>query len=223
MLQITNPTSNRKLKIRNFDEDKLASLNAHPGLRYHGKVGENFMFSGDYFLVDCEGELIESFEINIYIHKSYPNTFPIIELLDDKIERVEEYHVNEHGIVCLEHTYIANKLAKEGLRVYDFIDFYLHRYFSWVLVKKSGVDSNLQEWAHLDKGTIQVYETLLDMSDKSQIVIFLNNYLMVNKPRRNIKCFCGCGKKLKYCHYDAYQFLKSIPQKDIAKDIELFQ
>jgi len=223
MLQITNLTSNRKLKIRNFDEDKIATLNAHPGLRYEGKIVDYYKFSGNYFLLDNVGELIESFEIAILVHKSYPNTFPIIALLDEKINRLDEYHVDEHGIVCIEHTYIANKLAKEGLRIYDFVNYYLPKYFSWALVKKSGVAVFLQEWAHHDEGTIQVYETLLEMSDKIQITYFLNNYLNVHKIGRNDKCYCGCGKKLKYCHYIAALFLKNISRKEIEKDIALFK
>ena len=223
MLQITNLTSNRQFKIRNFDEDKIATLNAHPGLRYEGKTDGYYKFSGNYYLLDNIGELIESFEIAILVHKSYPNTFPIIALLDDKIDRLDEFHVNELGIVCIEHTYIANKLANEGLRIYDFVNYYLHKYFSWALVKKSGVAVLLQEWAHHDEGTIQVYETLFEISDKIQIASFLNNYLAVHKIGRNDKCYCGCGKKLKYCHYDAALFLKNIPRKEIEKDIALFK
>lgn len=222
MLQITNLTSNRKFKIRNFEEDKIATLNAHPGLRYEGKKEEYYKFTGNYFLVNNVDVLIESFEIAIIVHKSYPNAFPVIALLDEKIDKSDDYHVSEQGIVCIEHTYIANKLANEGLRIYDFINYYLPKYFSWVLVKKLGVGGFLQEWAHHDEGTIQIYETLLEMPDKIQIVNFLNNFLNVHKISRNDKCYCGCGKKLKNCHYDAAQFLMNISRKDILKDIALF-
>ena len=218
----TNLTSNRNFKIRNFEEDKIATLNAHSGLRYSGKHQGCHRFCGNFYLTNYQNELIESFEIGILIGENYPNTFPTVLLLDDKIRKSDDYHISKDGTICLEHTYIANALASGGLRLYDFGNYYLPKYFSWALVKKYGNAGQLQEWAHRDNGTKQIYETLLGTTDENKIRLFLENYSKIPKIGRNDKCYCGSGSKLKKCHSDAALFLKSTPKKDIIKDIGLF-
>ena len=176
----------------------------------------------NFFLKDAEGGLIESFGINLLLPKTYPNAFPIVFSNDGKIEKSDEFHINKEGAICVEHPYIANKLISAGLRLYDFIDYYLPKYFSWVLLKQSGLTSGLEEWGHFDTGTIQVYETLLNITDRKAIKKFLENYLSVVKIGRNDMCYCGSDKKLKHCHYEAALFLKSTPKNTVAKDIDLF-
>lgn len=222
MLVGTNLISNRKFKIRNFEEDKIATLKANSGLRFDGKVNAFYRFSGNFFLKDDKGELIESFGIILLLPTSYPNAFPVIFSTDGKIEKQDDFHISKEGAICVEHTYVANNLVSGGLRLYDFIDYYLPKYFSWVLLKQSGVTEGLEEWGHQDNGTVQVYETLLNTNNRKDIKKFLENYLTVTKIRRNDKCYCGNNKKLKNCHYEVALFLKSTPKNVIKNDIILF-
>jgi len=223
MLPTINLTSSRNIRIRSFEEDKNATLNVHRGLRYDGKIKGFFKFSGNFYLTNPQDELIESFEIAILLDKSYPNTFPIVFLLDDKIEKSDKYHIDQEGIICFEHTYVSNVLARGGLRLYDFVNYYLPKYFSWALVKKYGNAQDLKEWAHKEDGTKQFYEMLLDTTDRNTIQRFLEGYCKVTKIHRNDKCYCGNGKKLKHCHYDSATYLKATPKQTILKDIVLFQ
>ncbi len=223
MLRIINLTSNRHFKIRSFEEDKIVTLNANKGLRYVGKIKDFFKFSGNFYLANPQDELIESFEIVILVDKSYPNSFPTVILLDDKIEKSDDYHISKEGIICFEHTYVANSLAKSGLRLYDFINYYLPKYFSWALVKKYGNAKGLKEWLHKEDGTKQFYETLLETTDYNIIRLFLENYSAVAKISRNDRCYCGSGKKLKQCHYYEALYLKATPKSIIENDIRLFQ
>ncbi len=222
MLQGTNLILNRNFKIRNFEEDKIATLEANPGLRYDGKVEGFYRFSGNFFLKDKKGCLIESFGIILLLSKAYPNVFPIVFSIDGKIETSDDFHISKDGAICVEHTYVTNKLVSGGLRLYDFIDYYLPKYFSWVLLKQSGITLGLKEWGHNDSGTIQVYEELLNNNDRKCIKKFLENYLSVAKIGRNDKCYCGNNKKLKNCHYEAALFLKATPKKTIMTDFSLF-
>lgn len=223
MLPIINLTSNRNFSIRNFEEDKIATLKAHKGLRYVGKVNDFFKFSGNFYLTNPHGDLIESFEIVILVSRAYPNVFPIVFSVDDKIEKIEGFHISKEGEICVEHPYVANKITSAGLRVYDFINYYLPKYFSWVLLKQNSITENLQEWAHGNDGTSQFYENLLDISDKNTIRLFLENYCKANKLRRNDKCYCGNAKKIKHCHIEATQYLEATSKQTIFKDLSLFQ
>lgn len=223
MLPTINLTSNRNFPIRNFEEDKIATLNAHKGLRYEGKFKDFHRFRGNFYLTNSQGDLIESFEIIILVGKAYPNIFPVVISLDDKIEKIEDNHISEKGIICFDHNYVTNKIAKSGLRLYDFANYYLPKYFSWVLVKKYGDAQNLQEWAHGDDGTKQFYENLLGTTDKSTIFLFLENYCKALKIHRNNKCYCGSNKKIKHCHIEAAQYLKATSKQTISSDIKLFK
>lgn len=222
MLPDINLISSRQFKIRNFEEDKIATLEANPGLRYDGQVDAFRRFSGNFYLTNPDGELIESFGVRILIAKAYPNTFPIVISTDDKIERSDEFHISKEGIICVEHTYIANKLASSEFRIFDFVNYYLPKYFSWVLLKQCGLSENLQEWGHQELGTIQLYENLLNTSDKLAIKQFLEGYLSRKKIGRNDKCYCGSGEKLKRCHWETVLFLKSTSKESITKDVSLF-
>lgn len=222
MFPTINLTLNRNFPIRNFEEDKNATLSAHRGLRYEGKINGFFKFSGNFYLTNPQGEFIESYEIAILIDNSYPNTFPVVKLLDNKIEKTDDFHISSEGIICFEHSYIANSISKSCLRLYDFVDYYLPKYFSWVLVKQYGNAQNLQEWAHSTEGIKQFYETLINTADKNVIRLFLENYCKASKINRNDKCYCGNGKKIKYCHIYAAEYLNATSKQIISKDIELF-
>jgi hypothetical protein len=223
MLPIINLTSNKSFIIKNFEEDKVATLNAHRGLRYLGVLNDCYTFRGNFYLLNPHGDLIESFEILIIIGKSYPNTFPIVILLDDKIEKSDDYHISKEGIICFEHTYVTNALAQSSLRLYDFVNYFLPKYFSWVLVKREGDVHGLQEWGHKEDGTKQFYENLIGTKDRNTICLFLENYCSATKINRNDKCYCGNDKKIKHCHLKAAQFLNATSKQTIFKDIDLFQ
>lgn len=223
MFPIINHISNRSIKIRNFEEDKIATLNANRGLRYEGFINNNFIFSGNYYLLDSLGELIQAFDIKICVGNTYPNFFPIVYLLDDKIDKIEDNHISDEGKICFDHNYVTNAIQKSGLRIYDFINYYLPKYFSWVLVKLHGDPKVLKEWAHGNEGTKQFYQTLLGTTDNKIIVVFLENFCNSPRIQRNEKCYCGSGKKIKQCHLIAVQYLKATPLKCILADIILFQ
>jgi hypothetical protein len=219
MLAITNLIIKREFKIKNFEEDKIATLNKNPGLRYEGKNKEYYIFQGNYFLKDVGDKLIESFGVNIYIPLKYPNSVPVVLSTDEKIAKDEDFHIGKDGCICFEHGYNLNRQASGGLRLYDFIEYYFPKYFSWILLKQNGNTDKLVEWAHGDKGTLQMYVELLGTNDIKRMEAFLVQYLAVSKHGRNQKCYCNSGKKIKYCHLDAINFLRSTSKKEIEKDL----
>lgn len=220
MLNNTSLTLDRGFKIRNFEEDKIAILNRNPGLHFVIQNDGTYIFSGNYYLTDKEGRLIKSFNIKISPLKKYPNAVPIVFSTGDEIEKIDDYHISKEGIICFDHTYTLNKLASEGLRLYDFIEFYFPKYFSWVLLKQNDKTENLKEWAHQDGGTIQYFQEILGIDDIDKISDFLDNYLRIRKPSRNEKCYCGSGMKLKNCHLNAVNILRSTSKKELHNDYQ---
>lgn len=219
MLNNISPTLNRGFKIRNFEEDKIAILNRNPGLHFVIQDDGTYIFSGNYYLTDKEGRLIKAFNIKISPLKKYPNAVPIVYSTGDEIEKIDDYHISKEGVICFDHTYTLNKIASGGLRLYDFIEFYFPKYFSWVLLKQNERTEKLKEWAHQDDGTIQYFQEILEINEIEKINVFLENYLSVAKPRRNEKCYCGSGIKLKKCHLDAVNILRATSKKELQGDL----
>lgn len=220
MLNNTSLTLNRDFKIRNFEEDKIAILKSNPGLHFVIQNDGTYIFSGNYYLTDNEGKLIKSFNVKITPLKEYPNAVPIVYSTGNEIEKIDDYHISKEGIICFDHTYTLNKHASGGLRLYDFIDFYFPKYFSWVLLKQNGKIENLKEWAHQDDGTIQYFQEILETNEIDKIINFLEGYLSVTKPRRNEKCYCGSEIKLKNCHLDAVKILLATSREELQNDYQ---
>ncbi len=226
MSSTINHIFQKNRKINNLAQDIDAVVCQHPGLRDEGKFtieGKTFhKLAGQFYLVNQVGEFIESFEIVVIVDNTYPNCVPAVRLMDDKIDKNEDNHLDKFGVICLDHTYFLNALAKGGIRISDFINHYLPKYFSWALTKKFGNQSKLQEWDHEERGTVQVYEQLVGTTDKAKIKSFLENYCSRRKPYPNDKCYCGSGVNLKKCHYWEVQTLRATDLKEIKKDILLF-
>lgn len=220
MLNNTSLTLNRDFKIRNFEEDKIAILNRNPGLHFEIQDDGTYIFSGNYYLTDKEGRLIKAFNIKISPLKKYPNAVPKVYSTGDEIEKIDGYHISEDGIICFDHTYTLNKLASGGLRLYDFIEYYFPKYFSWVLLKQQERTENLKEWAHQDDGTIQYFQEVLGFDAIEKISSFLECYLKVSKPSRNERCYCGAEIKLKNCHLDAINILRATSKKELQNDLQ---
>jgi hypothetical protein len=221
MLQDINHIINRNFSIRNFTEDKNAVLKANPGLRYDGLINGANIFSGNYFLLDQNNELIQSFNISIIVPTYGRDKIPVVITTDDRVMKTEEYHNSEMGI-CFEQKYFLNRLAITGMRLYDFIEFFFPRYFSWILLKQHGIEENLDEWAHGEKGIIQFYEELLKSTDKCFIKNFLIKYVNGKNNIRNKECYCGSKLKIKKCHFKEINFLNYTPRNIIKEDIQWF-
>lgn len=220
MLNNTSLILNRDFKIRNFEEDKNAILKYNPGLRFEIQNDGTYIFIGNYYLKSNGGKLIESFNVKISPPKKYPNAVPIVYSIGNEFEKTDDYHISKEGIICFDHTYHLNKMASRGLRLYDFIDYYFPKYFSWILLKRGGITEKLKEWAHQDEGTIQYFQETLMINDIDKIISFLECYLKETKPSRNKKCYCGSGIKLKNCHWNAINTLRATSKKEIQNDFQ---
>lgn len=222
MYNLLNPTSNKGNQIKNLEEDIIEVINANPGLKY-SKIEKGInKVSGKIYITNHEQEIIDWFSIEIYFNNEYPYVFPCFRELDKKIERIDDNHINEVGIVCVEFDYIKNYIAKRKLRIYDFIEHYVKGYFMWILLKLNGNNDKLIEWEHKENGKIKFYESLFNTTNHENIKNILTIYCDSKKHKRNSICLCGSNLKTKKCHLMAFNILDSTNRELIKKDIELF-
>jgi hypothetical protein len=223
MYKDTNLHLISKNKFKTLKDDLTATLRKNSGLRVEYSGKDKTILKGKYYLCNENDELIEHFDITICVGKGYPYFFPILIENSMKIERHIDNHINENGIACVEIDKFTKVIAKYGISIFDFIEYYVKKYFSWQLVKKQEGTSNLTEWAHYAEGDIQMYMSIIGSNDQNVIYDFLSNYLLNKNIGRNDKCICGSNKKLKQCHEDLVLLLKDIGYKQIEKDINLFK
>jgi hypothetical protein len=223
MLQISSHISDRGREIKNFEEDRIAVLQANPGLKFIVCKKDLFKFQGKFYVTDERESVIDWFDIAIVFNKKYPYIFPLLFELSEKIERNDSNHIDKNGSICLEFPYIINSIEKSKIRVYDFVNHYVKKYFMWILLKKASNTDSLKEWSHKEDGKIEFYQELLGSKDNFFIKNFLTAYCSSKKHSRNLYCYCGIDKKLKFCHMPAVQMLNDTDTNEIYKDIELFK
>ena len=212
-----------KNKFKTLKDDLTATLKKNSGLRVEYSGKDKTILKGKYYLCNNNDELIEHFDITICVGKGYPYFFPILIENSEKIERHIDNHIDDNGVACVEIDKFAKVIAKYGISIYDFIEYYVKKYFSWQLVKQNEGDENLTEWAHHSAGDIQMYMGLIGSEDSGVIFNFLLNFLANKNIGRNDKCFCGSNLKLKQCHEDLVLLFKDIGYNQIEKDINLFK
>lgn len=136
-------------------------------------------------------------KVEIHIPKNYPESFPILYLLEAP-ENME--HIYKNKEVCLASIgEIVNHLAENNSLV-DFIDKFVDPFiYSMNWFKEYG-NYVFEERSHGIEGLLEYYVYDLGLS--------LNSYykmsLMVKNEnyRGHRTCFCGSGKRLRDCHND---------------------
>lgn len=158
-----------KNRFKNLWEDLAATLAKHQGLRAVESKQHAVVLEGMYYLCNDKDELIEHFEVRIEVGKEYPHAFPVLYEIGGKIKRHIDWHTSEAGLTCVEIAYYEKIIAKRGISIYDFINYYVHKFFCWQLVKDYGDGKDLLEWKHHEPGNIQFYEEICQTTDRKKL------------------------------------------------------
>lgn len=206
--------------IRNLGDDLYLTLRSNPDFRFSMIANDTICIEGRYDLLNPDGKRIDWFFIRILVGNQYPHSFPRLYELG-KIERNDDNHIGEDGKVCTDFTYVELGLQREGIRIFDFVNYYMKKYFSWYLVKISDPSFKLSEWSHGKLGVVQFYELLFKTKNKTLIRSYLSQYLTLRLSRQR-GCFCNEVSSQTNCHIDEMRALNPIPPICILKDINLF-
>ena len=111
-------------------------------------------------------------------------------------------------------------MSRKGIKINSFIREKVYPYFANQLYKLSEEKYAGKEYSHHLDGIIQYYIEDLNLISPEIIIHFLERILSNSLIGRNKKCPCGSGKKIKDCHLDEIDTIKSIGKKKIEKDLE---
>lgn len=185
--------------------------------------------TGNYWLIDgvldiCDkvGDYWGSYSVKLIVPVSYPHCIPIVLETSNKIERIQDRHVNEIGVCCLDIDHRLLKMSNRGISLVEFFESKIYSFFANQLYFESEGGFAGEEFDHHFNGIKQFYREDLKIGTSEEAVILLEFILSNKKLRRNDVCFCG-AKKFKDCHMENVEFLKSVGENQLRIDLAGFK
>lgn len=194
----------------------------YPRLNKHISDNE-IMLKGFIDIIDESGKLWDTYEILIRPSPDFPNKFPILFEIGEKIPKNGDWHIYTDGSCCL--TVPPNEViaCKNGISVLTFVE-------DWVLpylanqTYRALTGNFVNEYSHGTLGLVEYYQNLLNTKDKNQIIRLLTFILDNKKPHRTNKCFCGSNQKFRHCHKKAYETIHLIGEELVKSNLRaMFQ
>jgi len=178
-----------------------------PLLSYEPIIGSEVSIIGTYLLnaiLDQSIEVQDSFPIRIVIPENYRLDPPRVLLLDHKIPRTKEFHIEKDGKICLGSQIDLKIFLGTDKGLVQFLKHYLDSYFARASLALSkglpGIEG--PQLAHGHYGLKQDLQQRLGLSSLSQVDEAIQLLPLKKREAGERKCPCGCGRKLKKCRIE---------------------
>lgn len=185
----------------------------NPGLTSFVKEGIPGL-KGEINLVDDGSGSIDTYSVEILATSNFPNSFPVVFEVGNKIPINYDWHVYEtDGHCCIKTTPEEMLACKKGITLSGFIEEEVKPYFfNQTFRRLNGYF--YQERSHGLKGWIEFFKETFNTTDMDLIKEGLKFISKKEKPDRVSLCFCGSGKKYRKCHRDTYDKLSTLSTTD---------
>jgi hypothetical protein len=204
-----------------FEKDFESVKERFPKLSYGWNKKSNlWVVSGELDICDSIGVYWNTFNIAILVSRGYPFCVPVVIERSEIIPRHIDWHVSPQGLCCLDAEQSLLALSKKGINLSDFIAEKIYPFFANQLHKLESEKYAGQEYAHHTAGVIQYYLEDLKIPSVEKIIVILEISLANKGLGRNEKCPCASGKKLKHCHLQEIQSIRSFGSQKILSDLE---
>lgn len=188
-----------------MNEDILQQISKlsdfYKGLALTAETEDSIKVAGPlYFEADSENlDLLSgTFDIELEIHKSYPEQLPIVKETAGKIPK-EFGHINPNGTLCLGVPTELRRLFLYDPTLIGFVSRlvvpFLYGFLYW---NKHGTHP-FGECPHGDKGIVQHYMDNLSLSDEVTALTVIC-FLYRHGYRGHHPCPCGSKLRVRSCH-----------------------
>jgi hypothetical protein len=208
-----------------FDEDIKGGILAYPQL--HAELKENVnILTGNLDIIDQNGKLWETYNIEIHPTEKYPYRFPLLFESGGKIPRIADWHIySDSGSCCVD--VLPNEIisCKNGLSITDFIKSKAIPYFANQTHRIKEGYYKYGEYSHGIAGLIEYYLLQLKTDDVKKALSWMHNISQRMYSHRSVfhPCFCGSGNKFGKCHSETVQLLSQIEPTELLNHIELIK
>lgn len=204
-----------------FERDMRTAQELFPKLTYG--FGKKFLcVNGELDISDKDGNYWGTFQIKILLHYSYPYCVPSLYEVSTIIPRDDDNHIDKKGLCCVDIDHKLLVRSKHSLTIQAFLVEWAYPYFANQLYKLKENKYAGGEYAHRFAGVRQFYYEELKL-DETGAINMINVILTKTNDGRNDPCPCGSGTKLKKCHWDAFDFLKSVDKRVLVSDLLRFE
>ncbi len=214
------------MKNTNLFEKDFKSLNEFFPKLSHKNINQAnnaWLITGEIDICDSVGDYWDTFSIIIIVPFQYPFCIPIVLETSEKIKRIEDHHIDEHGICCLDITHKMLLLKARGINLLTFTREKIYPFFvNQVYFEKKGKFAN-GEYKHHFEGIKQYYAEDLKINSVEECVMILKHLLNDTPLTRNDFCFCKRKLKYKKCHHELVEILKSIDESQLQIDLIEFE
>ena len=171
-----------------------------PSAETHLRLKGRFVFLANHA---TEGEIQESFALQIDVPKSFPNDLPRVKEIGGRIPHVGEYHVNRGGSLCLGSPLSLLVKISKSPSLNGFAENCLVPYLFAISRKlKSGGSLPFGELAHGAKGVLTDYAQLFGLKELGEARYALQLLGMKKRAANKFPCPCGCGIRLGRCKFN---------------------
>ena len=206
------------------ERDRYAKEKSEVEQRYHelhfSTENDQIKITGTLPIREGAQEL-DRFSIEILLLSDYPESIPEVFEVGGRIPRVLDRHCYEaSGAACVLLPEERWKVSPKGSSLLSFIDGPVRNYFlSQAIFERDGVWP-FGEWKHGFAGLQEYYDETFGTSEPSKVRRYLE-LLVAMETKGHWDCACGSGKRLRQCHREQVQQLRtSIPTADAKKAIE---
>lgn len=214
--------SSRKEKLIDKDYRELKEVFPKLNSKIINPANNAWLISGEIDICDTKGDYWGSYELKILVPYSYPYCIPLVFETSEKIERIEDRHVNEIGGCCLDIDHRLLKMKNRGISLVSFFESKIYPFFANQLYFESEGEFAGEEFDHHFDGIKQFYKEDLKISSIEDAINLLEFILSNKKLGRNDVCFCS-ERKFKDCHLNNVGFLQSLGKDRLLKDLAGFK
>lgn len=203
-----------------FEKDFIAAEERFPKLQYvWNKALNSWIITGELDICDVKGVYWNTFDILILVPKGYPYCVPELIEKSKIIPRDIEWHISPEGICCYDVENSRLAMSKTGINLSKFITEKIYTYFANQLFKLAEKKYAGQEYAHHLAGIIQYYMEEHHLKNEESVIVLLQSIIKKTSIDRNDKCPCGSNRKVKHCHQNSIDVIKTLGSEKISKDL----
>jgi len=177
--------------------------------------------TGLLIIRNLNGDQLASFLLKLVVDPKDKHKFPKVSEVVPTLPFDEDRHINQDGTFCMAMIHREILLCMRGLTFDEFVNIIMYPFLTnQYLIEIGEVDTFLMgEYEHKEKGILQYYQELFPgftLEQLLSILAFIGRH-EINR-RQNVRCPCGSGRLMNYCHYDVFKELKSMGKERILED-----
>lgn len=204
---ISDPAQYAQIKRRIED--------AYPELHFV-ESDEEPIIAGSYPIIE-NGKVYDRYQVKIALPQESARGLPTVWEVGGRIPRIRDRHINpSDGTACIVLPDAFWHEHPDGMDLLDFTNGPMRGFFATQSLVEVGDSWPRGEWDHGGAGIVQFYSGLLATGDAKIVADFLN-VLRSAVVKGHWSCPCGSGKKLRDCHRDFINQLRSRMPRHVAE------